>query len=161
MIVSPAARAELDRTCLVGRGWWDDGWYATAEREGIVAIESHSWDHNHATLARTAQHAQAKGTFRTIDTYADADAEIRVANDWLDANVRVPRAGLFAFPYGETNEYLVSDYLPNHIAEHRLRAAFGTAPEPVTRDSNRWDLPRFVCGHHWRSADELVTLVSS
>ena len=160
VIVSPAARAELDRTCLVGRGWWGDDWYGAAEREGIVAIESHSWDHNHATLAQTAQHAQAKGTFRTIDTYADADAEIRIANDWLDANVRAPRAGLFAYPYGETNDYLVRDYLPNRVAEHRLRAAFGTGPEPVTRDSNRWNLPRYVCGHHWRSPDELARLLA-
>jgi len=159
VIVSPAARAELDRTCLVGRGWWGDDWYAAADREGIVAIESHSWDHNHATLARTAQHAQARGTFRTIDTYADADAEIRSANDWLDANVRTPRAGLFAYPYGETNDYLVRDYLPNRIGEHRLRAAFGTDPEPVTRSSARWNLPRYVCGHHWRSADELASLL--
>lgn len=161
VIVSPSARAELDRTCLVGRGWWGDDWYAAADREGIVAIESHSWDHNHATLARTAQHAQAKGTFRTIDTYADADAEIRIANDWLDANVRTPRSGLFAYPYGETNDYLVRDYLPNRIGEHRLRAAFGTDPEPVTRRSSRWNLPRYVCGHHWRSADELARLVAS
>jgi hypothetical protein len=73
--------------------------------------------------------------------------------------VRAPRAGLFAYPYGETNDYLVRDYLPNRIAEHRLRAAFGTDPEPVTRESERWNLPRYVCGHHWRSADALAALL--
>jgi hypothetical protein len=75
--------------------------------------------------------------------------------------VRAPRAGLFAFPYGETNEYLLHDYLPNHAAEHRLRAAFGTGPRPVGLDSDRWNLPRYVCGHHWHSADTLVELLQS
>ena len=160
VIVSPDARAILDRTCLIGRGWWSDDWWRDAEREGLIAIESHSWDHNHHTLPATAQREQRTGTFRTIDTQADADAEIRQASDWLDAHCRTPRAGLFAFPYGETNEYLLRDYLPKHVAEHRLRAAFGTEPRPLGRDSDRWNLPRYVCGHHWRSADELLRLIA-
>jgi peptidoglycan/xylan/chitin deacetylase (PgdA/CDA1 family) len=159
VIVSPGARAILDRTCLIGRGWWSDDWWPLAESEGLIAIESHSWDHNHHTLPVTAQHAQIKGTFRSIDTFEDADAEIRQANDWLDAHVRTPRAGLFAYPYGETNHYLVQDYLPNCIAEHRLRAAFGTEPAPVERCSGRWNLPRIVCGHHWQSTEGLAALL--
>jgi hypothetical protein len=161
VIVSPDARLALDRTCLVGRGWWTDDWWREAEREGLIAIESHSWDHNHATLPETAQRDGRTGTFRSIDTPAVADAEIRQANNGLDAHVRAPRAGLFAFPYGETNEYLLHDYLPNHAAEHRLRAAFGTGPRPVGPDSDRWNLPRYVCGHHWHSADTLVELLQS
>ena len=31
VIVSPAARAVLDRTCLIGRGWWTDDWWRDAE----------------------------------------------------------------------------------------------------------------------------------
>lgn len=159
VIVSPEARAILDRTCLIGRGWWGDDWWPVAEHEGLIAIESHSWDHNHHTLPSTVQHEQRRGTFRTIDTHADADAEIRQANDWLDAHCRAPRAGLFAFPYGETNEYLLRDYLPRHVREHRLRAAFGTDARPVELGSDRWNLPRYVCGHHWRSPDELARLI--
>ncbi|HVT31124.1 MAG TPA: polysaccharide deacetylase family protein [Rhodanobacteraceae bacterium] len=159
VIVSPEARAILDRTCLIGRGWWSDDWWPLAEREDLIAIESHSWDHNHHTLPVTVQRAQRKGTFRSIDTLADADAEIRRANDWLDAHVRAPRAGLFAFPYGETNDYLVRDYLPHRMSEHRLRAAFGTEPRPVERGSDRWNLPRYVCGHHWQSPDGLAALL--
>jgi len=159
VIVSPEARTILDQTCLVGRGWWTDEWWPAAEREGLIAIESHSWDHNHATLPVTAQRDQAKGTFRTIDTYADADAEIRQANDWLYAHCRVPRGGLFAYPYGEINAYLVDDYLPHRTAEHRLRAAFATAQRPVEKTSNRWTLPRSVCGDHWRSPHEFALLL--
>ena len=159
VIVSPDARAMLDRTCLIGRGWWGEDWWPLAEHEGLIAIESHSWDHNHATLPRTVQRDQHRGTFATIDTYADADAEIRQASDWLDARVRSPRHGLFAFPYGETNDYLVRDYLPNRIAEHRLRAAFGTDARPIEATSDRWNLPRYVAGHHWRSPDALAALL--
>ena len=159
VIVSPNARAELDRTCMIGRGWWGDEWWPQAASEGILAIESHSWDHNHATLRHTAQHEQRKGTFKTIDTYADANAEIRQASAWLDRRLPGCRTTLFAYPYGECNDYLVDDYLPNRVGEHRLRAAFTTEPRRVESTSNRWRLPRFVCGEHWRSTSELQQLV--
>lgn len=161
VIVSPDARAILDRTCLVGRGWWGDEWWPDAEREGLIAIESHSWDHNHPTLPTSAPRDRQDGTFRTIDTYASADAEIRQANDWLDAHVRAPRAGLFAYPYGEANDYLQREYLPLHTREHRLRAAFGSDPKPLERSSNRWNLPRYISGFHWRSTDELAGVLRS
>ena len=160
VIVSPAARTELDKTCMIGRGWWGDDWWSQAAREGMLSIESHSWDHNHATLAQTVQHEQRKGTFKTITTYADADAEIRQASDWLDAHCPTRRTTLFAFPYGDSNDYLVDDYLPHRQNEHRLRAAFTTEPKPVESSSNRWALPRFVCGEHWKSPTELQSLLS-
>lgn len=159
VIVSPAAREVLDVTCMVGRGWWRDDWWQAAAREGLVAIENHSWDHNHATLPRTAQHAQAKGTFRTIDSYADADAEIRAAADWLDARLAPHRGTLFAYPYGEWSDYLVRDYLPRHAHEHRLRAAFSGEPHPVEADSERWLLPRYICGPHWKTPGDLERLL--
>ena len=159
VIVSPEARAILDRTCMVGRGWWGDEWWPTAQREGLIAIESHSWDHNHDTLPATVQHAQRKGTFRTIDCWADADAELRQAADWLDARLAPHRASLFAYPYGETSDYLVREYLPRHAHEHRLRAAFGTAPAPVEATADRWHLPRYVCGAHWNDPAGLERLL--
>lgn len=160
VIVSPNARAILDQTCLIGRGWWGDDWWREAQREGVIAIESHSWDHNHHTLPATAQREQNKGTFHTINTYADADAEIRQASDWLDALLAPHRASLFAYPYGESNTYLIEDYLPRHGSEHRLRAAFGTAPKPIESTSDRWLLPRHVCGLHWKTSDELERLLT-
>lgn len=161
VIVSPDARATLDRTCLAGRGWWGDDWWRPAQEEGLLAIESHSWDHNHHTLPVTAQRRQLKGTFRTIDRHADADAEIRQAADWLDARLAPHRASLLAFPYGESNDYLLREYLPNFGREHRLRAAFGTVPAPVESDSDRWNLPRYVCGQHWKTPAELGRLLAS
>ena len=159
VIVSPEARAVLDVTCMAGRDWWRDDWWREAAREGLVAIENHSWDHNHATLPRTAQRDQRKGTFRTIDSHADADAEIRAASDWLDAHLAPYRGTLFAYPYGEWNDYLVREYLPRHQGEHRLRAAFTGEPHPVEAGSDRWLLPRYVCGHHWKTPAEFAALL--
>lgn len=160
VIASPAAREILDRTCMVGRGWWTDDWWPDAVREGIVAIESHSWDHNHDTLPETVQRDQRKGTFRTIDAWGDADAEIRAAADYLDAHCRPHRSTLFAYPYGEWNDYLVGEYLPHRRAEHRVRAAFTTQAAPVTREADRFRLPRYVCGHDWRTATALAELLA-
>ena len=161
VIVSPDARAILDRTCLIGRGWWDDSWWRDAQREGLLSIESHSWDHNHHTLPVTAQREQRKGTFHSIDSQPDADAEIRQAGDWLDAHLAPHRASLFAYPYGESSDYLIREYLPRFTHEHRVRAAFGTNPAPVESTSGRWLLPRYVCGHHWHDPAQLERLLAA
>jgi hypothetical protein len=158
VIVSPEARAELDRTCMVGKGWWGDDWWPAATREGLIAIESHSWDHNHDTLPATAMGDAKKGTFANVTTHAQADAEIRRAADWLDARLGT-RTTLFAYPYGEPSAYLREEYFPRHAHEHRVRAAFGTVPAPVTPASDRWDVPRYVCGFHWKSPAEFEALL--
>ena len=45
VVVSPADRAELDRLCMLGRGWWSDDWWIDAIASGRMGIASHSWDH--------------------------------------------------------------------------------------------------------------------
>ena len=152
VIVSPDARQELDRTCMVGRGWWGDDWWRDAILEGRIAIESHSWDHEHDSIGLS-------GRFDSVVTYTQADAQIRQAADWLDVHCAPHRASLFAYPYGQASEYLTREYLPRFQAEHRVRAAFTTKPEPVTRSSDRWALPRYVCGHHWKSPEDLVRIL--
>lgn len=154
VIVSPAAREQLDRTCMVGRGWWGDDWWPAAVASDRLAIESHSWDHQHDTLEAIASGLPG-GTFANVDSYAAADVEIRQASAHLDAMLPQRRTRLFAHPYGETNDYLMRDYLPNFRHEHGLDAAFGTVPEPVLADSPRWNLGRYVCGHHWNSPEGL------
>lgn len=159
VIVSPEARAILDRTCMIGRGWWEHDWWPAAVAEGLIAIESHSYDHNHDTLPQTVAAGKAKGSFASIDDEPSARAEIDAASDWLDAHIPGQRTTLFAYPYGEYNAYLVDDYLPRYAWRHRLRAAFTTEPAPVTGTSGRWTLPRYVCGRDWRSPEELATLL--
>ena len=154
VIVGPEARRELDQTCMAGAGWWNDDWWPYAASRGI-AIENHSWDHNHATLERTMQREGAKGNFTAIDSYEECDLEIRQASDFIDARVGEGACSLFAYPYGEWNTYQAQTYLPTFGHEHRLIAAFTTGGEPVTPGSDRWTLPRYVCGDHWRSPEEL------
>lgn len=160
VIASPDARAVLDRTCLLGRGWWTDAWWPSAAADGLLAIESHSWDHNHADLP-PAPRQRPRGTFTTIDNYADADAQVRQASEYLDRLCHSRRTSLFAYPYGENNDYLAREYLPDFVHEHRLRAAFTTEPGPITGASDRWLLPRYVCGHHWKSPGELEAILRS
>lgn len=158
VIASPAARDELDRTCLVGKGWWDDAWWPMAIREGVIAIENHSWDHNHLLLASTVLGDRPKGCFHCVDDLDAARAEVEQAADYLDA-ICVPQCStLFAYPYGECPDFLADEYFPR--LQHRVRAAFTTDPAPMSRDSDRWRIGRYVCGHHWKSGEELTALLA-
>ena len=157
-IVSPAAREELDRTCMIGCRWWNDDWWAAAEATGLLAVESHGWDHNHDSLQRTAASAPP-GAF-DLRTDADAEAQIGQAMPWL--RERRGRGGevLFAYPYGVSNDFLVRDWLPRNAARHGIAAAFaGSDGEPVVAGTDRWDIPRYVFGAHWKHEGELERLL--
>jgi Polysaccharide deacetylase len=159
VIVSSDARNELDRTCLIGRDWYTDEWWASAIDSGLMGIGNHSWDHNHPTLGRVAQRHQEKGNFLNIDTYADADAQIRQAGDFLSAKTGGRASRLFAYPFGEVSGYLADEYLPERVAEHKLTAAFTTRQGASNFRPSLWTLPRFVCRDDWRTMDELSALL--
>jgi len=159
VIASRSARSILDRTCIAGRGEWRDTWWAECSRSGLIAIGNHSWDHLHPSLPSVEQREQAKGTFLAIDSYRDANVQVRFAREAIEHVLGHASTRLFAYPFGEAPEYLVHEYLPRRQHEHGHVAAFTTAGEPVTRGSNRWTLPRYVCGQHWRTPDELDALL--
>lgn len=164
VIVSPDARVILDRTCMLGTRWWNDGWWSAAVASGFMDIGSHSWDHCHETLPMIAQRHQQKGNFWGIDTEADADAQIRAAGELIMRIAPNRGAQLFAYPYGQANEFLVREYFPRQAIDASkcfVKAAFSTDAEPVTRRSDRWNLPRFVCGHDWKSSGDLAALLRS
>ena len=50
VIASPEARERMDQVCLAGLGWMDEDWWRKASGSGLMAIENHSWDHNHPCL---------------------------------------------------------------------------------------------------------------
>jgi hypothetical protein len=163
VIVSPAARSELDRTCMIGRGWWSDDWWKEALASGLAGIGNHSWDHHHGTLA-VAPFADAPlGTFRSVTRDEIADHEILRAQRHLLHAVPNEAAALFAYPFGEYNDFLVDSYLPRLAAREphgAPLAAFTTEPDYVRADSPRWRLPRFVCGEHWKSPGELDRILA-
>lgn len=158
VIASPEVRAELDARCLFGRGWMADDWWRAAQRSGLLAIHNHSWDHNHPAATRTCQREGHTGTFETIATEAECDAEIAAA-----ARAIADRTGewpvLFAYPYGTGSRYLVEDYFPRRAARHRSIAAFAGDGGYVTRASCRWTIPRFVCGAHWHEPSGLERIL--
>jgi peptidoglycan/xylan/chitin deacetylase (PgdA/CDA1 family) len=160
MIVSPTARHLIDQACLLGGNYLSDRWWCECAQKGIIGIGNHSWDHTHETLDTVCQADNIKGSFHVINTYADADQQIRAAQDYLDTATGGCATPLFAYPYSHVSDYLVNEYFPNHEKEHRQLAAFGAGGEPVTRNSHLWALPRYVCGQHWRSPEEFRKIFS-
>lgn len=159
VIASPAARTELDRTCLIGEGWWGEEWWAEASRGELISVENHSWDHNHDSLDQTLVSAPGGGSFHSITSRELADAEILGAKRYIDERCAPRVSRLFAYPYGDCPAYLRDEYFPRFGADMGMTAAFGTEPNPVTADSNRWQLGRYVCGQHWGSTDDLRRLL--
>lgn len=153
VIASPKARADMDRECLVGRGWFNDDWWAPAVASGFLAIANHSWDHNHPSASEAAARGRT-GTFRTIDSAALAEHEILAARDYIAHRAPNAAVDLFAYPYGECTDFLVA-YLEREHARLRTCAAFDTEPAHVSEARSRWRLPRYVCGAHWNSVDDL------
>jgi len=160
VVASPGARVELDRRSMVGEGWWGDDWWPQAVASGRLDIGNHSWDHNHALVTHTPPRAAAD-TFETVDTREIADYQIRQAYDYITRKAHNAAADLFAYPFGETNEFLLREYLPAGPARTGVRAEFTTKPAHVTQQSNRWALPRYVCGSAWRSSHELRALLTA
>lgn len=158
VIASPEARAELDRADYMSLGVWPDDWWRAANETGMMAVESHSWDHNHASLARTLQRDNRRGDFRLIDTEAECRGEVDRASDYIE-RVAGRRPRFFAYPYGQASDYLRGEYLPRFGPALGLDAALGCDPQPVTSASDRWFLPRFMCGRDWSSADGLAALL--
>ncbi|HET9577393.1 MAG TPA: polysaccharide deacetylase family protein [Usitatibacter sp.] len=159
VIVSPGAREVLDRTCMIGCRWWNDDWWREAEATGLVAVESHGWDHNHASLERTETSAE-KGTFDVRDA---GEAEREIGNAAIVLREKRGRAGpvLFAYPYGPANEFLADGWLPRNAPRHGIVAAFAAheAKEPATRDSSRWRIPRYMFGDDWKDEGDLAALL--
>lgn len=159
VIASRQAREVIDRKCLIGRDWMSDRWWRAAAASGLMAIENHSFDHNHEALESPGEDGMARGSFHDVDTPARAEAEIAAAQQWLQDMMAPHRASLFCYPFGHVSEYLRGNWLPMHGPEHGLLAAFGDGAKPIEEYSDRWNLPRYICGWHWKSPDELRTIL--
>jgi peptidoglycan/xylan/chitin deacetylase (PgdA/CDA1 family) len=153
VIASRAARHTIDSTSLFGQGWISDDWWRDTDAGGLIAIENHGWDHNHPDLA-----GAQRGSFHTVDTHEQCLQQVVQAAGAIEhITGRWPR--YFAYPFGESSAYLREQFFPQYPKLHRCRAALGTAPAPVNRSSDRWNLPRFVCGRDWQSSRGLVDLI--
>jgi hypothetical protein len=155
VIASPQARQRMDQTCLVGLDWMRDDWWSAAAESGLMAIENHSWDHNHPCLDSPGIDGMPRGSFLDVDNYRRAQAEVAAASSFIDARIAPMRTSIFCYPFSHVPDYLRLDYLPNFGHEHGMLAAMGDGAEAVTDASDRWNLPRFICGWHWKSPQAL------
>jgi peptidoglycan/xylan/chitin deacetylase (PgdA/CDA1 family) len=165
VIASPDARQNMESTydpahSYVGAGALRDDWWNTAIDSGLLSIANHSWDHLHERLPRVAHSAQARGDFSRVETEDDADAQIAAAGDYIRARTRNRMAPWFAYPFGHYNAFLTREYLPRNAARLGLRAAFSTDARPVDVQTDRWCIPRYVCGHHWTNPDALHAILT-
>jgi peptidoglycan/xylan/chitin deacetylase (PgdA/CDA1 family) len=157
VIASPEARAELDRKDFLSLNVWHDDWWRDATDSGYLSIENHSWDHNHPSLDLSVQRYNQRGSFLSIETIGEAMAEVAQASDYIEQRCG-RRPSLFAYPWGQANDYLVEEFFPQRGADLGLTAAFVTAPRS-DRQINRWSLPRLVCGTDWRSPEEFEAIL--
>ena len=129
-----------------------DDWWAAAAGHPLLAIGSHGWDHNHPDLDPGDAR---RGGFTGIDTLEACRRQVEQA-----AQLIRERCGtwpeLFAYPFGESSPYLRECYFPVYAEAHRSRAAFGTHPGALDRATDRWNLPRLVCGRDWQHSAELL-----
>ncbi len=160
IIASPAARRDIDMQDYAGSNWMTEAWWKEANNSGIISIYSHSWDHNHPDTGRVCEENQRKGSFAVIDTYAECQCEVQQAGEYIHQKIDPAWPELFAYPWGQSSEYLRRTFFPT---QQRTTAAFGASGGYVTKMSPRWDLPRFVSAAPWpagwRSTEELVHIL--
>ncbi|MBT8061476.1 MAG: polysaccharide deacetylase family protein [Xanthomonadales bacterium] len=149
VIASGEARGIIDQKSLFGKGWISDDWWG---EDPLIGIGNHGWDHNHPDLG------PERGGFSGISTMAQCERQVEEAATEIEQRCGT-RPAFFAYPFGESSEFIREHYFPKFTHRHRCRAALGTEPGHVTAESNRWNLPRYVCGRDWKSPHELLSLV--
>lgn len=160
VIASPAARAAMDEKCLFGTDIMGEDWWKPAADEGLLGIGNHSWDHNHDVAPEDAPDGLPRGGFHAVDNAVRAQWQIDRAQAYIESRVAPHPVRHFGYPYGDANAYLSTQYLPQHGPGLGLAAAYTTEGRHAVPDDNRWALPRYVCGLHWRSPDRLRELLA-
>lgn len=161
VIASATARAAIDRGCYAGSALSTDDWWADAAREGLIAIENHSWDHVHPVLPGDLLEPGTAGNFYSIDNYKGADLQVREASRVI--NSRLAGTGhsssLFAYPYGHAGAFLSEVYLPRYRSEHGIIGAFTTEHQFVDATTQVYKIPRLVCGDAWRTPEQFAAIL--
>ncbi len=161
VIADPLARERMDKQCLVGRDWMQSRWWRAAQDSGLLAIENHSWDHNHPCLSSPGPHGLVRGDFHAVASEAQAEFEIAQSQQFLATQLAPHQPRLFCYPFGHVNAFLSRDWLPRRGTAAGLDAAFGDGAASATPLSDRWNIPRYICGWHWRSPDGLREILAS
>ncbi len=137
---------------LFGQGHMSDDWWRSAANHPLLDIGNHGWDHNHPDLA---EEHHSRGGFTVIDTLEHCRRQVVQAGEFIQG-ITGQWPQVFAYPFGESSDYIRDEFFPEYGNEHHSVAALGTQAGLVSAQSNRWDLPRFVCGRDWSSPGELL-----
>ena len=159
VIADPKARRLLDEKCLHSLGWMSENWWPEVSRIDLFSIECHGWDHNHDILDNDAPDGMSRGDFFQVNNEIRAAYEIDQALQYVNDRISPKKCRYFAYPYGHVPEFLSTHYFSGNSKRLGLEAAFGTVGEPLDMNSPQWNLPRYVCGHHWKSPDELQKIL--
>ena len=159
VIASPDARRQIAAREMLGYAWIGEHWWAAAVASGRFDIGNHGWDHVSPSVTTAAEPGGKAGSFRHVDTFDEADLQVRVAREYIAARAPNPGAAFFAYPYGDESAYAADDYLPRHVERHGTDRRVHRAARSDPRASDRWRLPRYTCGLDWRSTAELARIV--
>jgi peptidoglycan/xylan/chitin deacetylase (PgdA/CDA1 family) len=159
VIASPQARRQIAEREMLNHQWIGDHWWAAAVASGRFGIGNHSWDHVSPSVTPVGQREGKTGSFRHIDTFEDADLQVRVAHEFIAAKAPNPAAGYFAYPYGDPSDFVADEYFPQHGERHGTIVAFCGHPGVLHHESDRWRLPRYTCGMDWHSTGELEKIL--
>ena len=152
VIANPKAREIIDRKSLFERGHMSDDWWCKADAHPLLAIGNHGWDHNHPDLE---EEKYARGGFEVVRDPEQCHEQVVQAGEFIEG-ITGRRPRFFAYPFGESSEYMRNEYFPLHTKEHHCLAACGTERGLASSESDRWNLPRFVCGRDWSTPEELL-----
>lgn len=152
VIASPEARQIIDQGSLFGKGHMSDDWWRAAANHPLLDIGNHGWDHNHPDLG---VENYPRGGFAVIETLEHCRQQVVQGSEYIQS-ITGQWPQIFAYPFGESSDYIRNEFFPKHGNEHHCIAALGTGAGLVSTQSNRWDLPRFVCGRDWSTPGELL-----
>ena len=163
VIASPQARALIDDVCYGGLRLSTEDWWRDACQEGLLSIESHSWDHAHIALGSTAISPDSLGEFHSVSSRLIAEKQVIQAHDYINGICASAghRCSLFAYPYGHSSDYLALEFLPDVGMRAGIVGAYATSGEFVTEDTNRYRIPRLVRGEHWSLPSEFDEILSA
>lgn len=159
VVADPIARRAIDRACLFDRDQIREDWWRAAQDSGLMAIGNHSFDHNHPCLGPDGPHGLRRGEFHAVADETKADYEIAGAQDYLARALAPSRPEYFCYPFGQVPEFVSTDWLPRRGPALGLRAAFGADGRVATLADDRWNLPRYVCGWHWKAPEDFAALL--
>jgi len=155
VIASPDARDQITGPEKPYR--LSDDWWAEAQASGYFDIGCHGWNHVHPLVDDMRHTPELVEAFGKVRTPEEAERQVGQAARFIRGRAGSAAARLFAYPYGQVSDYLADTWLP---AQDEVLAACTTENRPLEAGADLWRLPRYVCGWHWKTGDDLRAILA-